>query len=190
MKIVNITAFTTPEGYGRETSISLDGRRGLYYQVATEFYKSEPFKLNQGSVPVVMHHMDREDSNVTLNVDDIAHLYQGYQLSKSGIVLTLANDDWADSNEVVSAFIKSSSIRYCKTFDNRAFEVNAIYSGNRITLRTKSKYGGSVAIYAVVTNDSKTYYCPITLSKPTSDYNEYLSVTLPFVLEVHKDYGF
>ena len=160
----------------------------MYYQVATEFYKSEPFKLNQGSVPVVMHHMDREDSNVTLNVDGIAHLYQGYQLSKSGLVLTLANDDWADTNEVVSTFIKSSSIRYCKTFDNRVFEVDAIYSGNRITLRTK--YSSSVATYSVVTNDSKTYYHPMTLSKHTSDYNEYLSVTVPFVLEVHKEYGF
>lgn len=160
MKILSITEFTTAEGTGKETTMNLDTRAGVFFRVVTGAFETPPFTASQETVPVMMLHGDREQKNVTLKIsENILTITQGYRLATHGFLIAQVNNDWADANEVQSVLIDSLEIASAKLNSGITVDITTSINEHNVRL-TSTEFTPNAGEYfsqEITTKDGKHY---------------------------------
>lgn len=165
MKIIAITEFETSEGTGSNTEIKLDQRNGLYFCVVGGTFKTTLFTKDQSVIPVIMRHGDREQTNISFSIKgNLLTMNQGYRQADNCYLIVYANDDFADTSELIPVVLDSLEIN--KVVLSNGTDVNVLSGINGVKIRLRSSgftpTGTGYNSQEVITHDNKVYILPIS----------------------------
>ena len=180
MKFIDMQVHVTQEGSNKVTEIPLDTREGLYFKIMTDTFETSYFDKEASNVPVRMFHDDRSPLNVVVAVEDgMLKVSQIYQQSERLLLITCANDDWADVSEVRPVYIDALSIDTVTLNGGAQMNVVSSVSNNGVRLQIPDTSPSNVYSQVLKTVDGHNYIYPIawtahnqgTATNPHYDYH-------------------
>lgn len=193
MRIIDITDHETEKNPGSTTIIPLDTRPGLVFRVMAGQYKTTDFTAKDGPVPVQFIHSSRADDCVHVEVkDNKLYIRQTYRVASGVMLMTLANNDWADTSEVTPVELDALTISAVTLLNGANVDVNPTKRTTGVRLTTSGYKPSSNINYAqeITTDDGQKFVYPLTLNSHqyTTDpvSYDYATADIPRIIRAFK----
>lgn len=165
MKILKITEFSLEVGTGQTTTVELDARPGIIFEVVSSTFKTAPFTKDNIDIPVIMLHSDRNPANVTMNImDGNLEIVQTYRQASFAYLIAKVPNDWADTNELSPVTIDSTYINKVTLNNGQEVEVSTSFAAGKVRLSTVGFIPSDTTYYSqvVYTSNGNQYICQLS----------------------------
>lgn len=190
MRLMYVSSVEFPATLPSEVEFTLDQRDGLMFRVVGSTFSTPVFSKDTNSIPIIMTHPDRSESNVTVTVvDGVIKITQNYIQSKSVIIETCADETWCDSGELQNVYVETADIAKVVTTDGTEVNVTASLSSGKTRLRTTGFNPGAADVYIarIILASGRVYMAAMTMSShkatETPVSYDYATIDIPLYMQ-------